>query len=180
MCNADYGIRSLTDKRWQLALYRKLVELVPGERIPRHRLIGTLPDLNELDVASQEIRLAEQVVGLDRPLLRYKVRLALARARVTPGIRDEDRAAIVREAERHAIRAVERYPDDKFSYLSYADVGMAMAELTGDTMIVDEALTQMATAVEDTVPDPALRESLDALRRRRERFRPAQPSVPPL
>ncbi|MCA1680328.1 MAG: transposase [Actinobacteria bacterium] len=35
---------------------------------------------------------------------------------------------------------------------------------------IEERLTQMAAAVEDIVPDPALRESLDALRRRRERL----------
>jgi hypothetical protein len=56
----------------------------------------------------------------------------------------------------------------------YAEVGLAMAELNGDTTVLDEALTQMAAAVEDAVPDPALRESLDALRRRRERL-PQEP-----
>lgn len=170
MCNADYGIRSLTDKTQQLALYRKLVELVPGERIPRHRLVGTLLDLNQLDLAGQEIRQAEDAVGLDRPLNRYQVRLALARARSTPGIRPEDRAAIVRDAERYALRGLEKYPDDKFTYIAYADVGLAMAEMSGDTAILDRAIDQMAAAVETDVPDPALRDALDATRRRRERL----------
>ena len=170
MCNADYGIRSLTDKTKQLILYQKLVNVAPGERIPRHRLIGTLLDLNRLDLASQEIRRAEKVVGLDRPLNRYQVRLAIARARSTPGIRSEDRAAIVREAERYALRGIEEYPDDKFSYMSYADVGLAMAELTGETAIVDRAIDEMASAFEGDVPDPALRDMLDATRRRRKRL----------
>jgi hypothetical protein len=174
MCNADYGIRSLSDKTAQLTLYRKLVELAPGERIPRHRLIGTLLDLNELDLASQEIRQAEGAVGIDRPINRYQVRLGLARARSMPGIRPEDRAALVRDAERFALRGVEEYPDDKFTYISYADVGLAMADLTGDTSILDRAIEQMAAAVETDVPDPALRDALDATRRRRRRLADSQ------
>ena len=174
LCNADYGIRSLSDRSHRLALYRKLVDLVPGERVPRHRLVGTLLDLNQLDLASQEIRQAETAVGLDRPLMRYQVRLALARARATPGIRPEDRAAIIRDAERHALHALQKYPDDKFSYISYADVGLAMADLTGETLILDRAIEQMAAAFETDVPDPALRDSLDATRRRRERLGFAQ------
>jgi hypothetical protein len=171
LCNADDGIRSLTDRSQRLALYRKLVDVVPGERVPRHRLVGTLLDLNLLDLASQEIRQAESAVGLDRPFMRYQVRLALARARTTPGIRREDRVAIIRDAERHALHALERYPDDKFSYISYGDVGLAMAETTGDTVILDSAIEQMAAAFETDVPDPALRDSLDATRRRRDRLR---------
>ncbi|HTX33344.1 MAG TPA: SIR2 family protein [Solirubrobacteraceae bacterium] len=170
MCNADYGIRSLADKAHQLELYRKLVDLVPGERIPRHRLVGTLLDLNQLDLASQEIRQAEDAVGLDRPLNRYQVRLALARASSTPGIRREDRAAIIRDAERYALRGLEKYPDDKFTYIAYADVGLAMAEMTGDASIVDRAIEAMAAAFETDVPDPALRDALDATRRRRRRL----------
>lgn len=170
MCNADYGIRSLPDKRQQLALYRQLVEAVPGERIPRHRLIGTLLDLNDIDAASQEIRRALEVVGLDRPLNRYQVRLQLARARTTPGIRPEDREAIVRQAERHALLGIEKYPDDKFTYIAYVDVGFAMAETTGDTTILDLAIDEMSSAVESDVPDPALRDALDGARKRRDRL----------
>jgi hypothetical protein len=171
ICNSDLGIRNLRDPHRQLEMYERLVELAPGERIPRHRLIGKLLELGELDRAAHQIRRAEDAVGLDRPIHRYKVRLGIERARLTPGILDEDRLAILRSAEQLALNGVDRFSDDKFVYAAYADVGVAIARLTGNTTTLDEAITRIGIA-SDELLDPVLDENHRRYERIRREFAP--------
>src|SRR5579862_5314930 len=56
LCNLDTGIPSIADKSLQNRLLRKMVSAVPGERVPRHRLIRNLVNMGEFEKADSEIR----------------------------------------------------------------------------------------------------------------------------
>ena len=56
ICNSEFGTGRLTDNMRQMELYRRLVDLAPGERIPRHRLIARLIHVGEFEKADHEIR----------------------------------------------------------------------------------------------------------------------------
>jgi hypothetical protein len=170
ICGTDFGIGRLIDHRRQVELFEDLIRLAPGERIPRHRLISKLLFLGELDAAAQALRAAEDIVGVDAPLSRYKVRLALRRAETTTGILEEDRRAMLREAQRLALDAVSKYAQDKFAYATYAEVGLAIAERTDQTDALDDALGRMRQAV-DRLLDPGLAQQLRSLERTRRRFK---------
>lgn len=167
MCNSDFGVPSVKNPDDQLELFQKMVAKAPAERVPRHRVIRKLLELDRLDAAAQEIRLAEEAMGAsDRPIERYKVRLTLLRARNTPGLEPEDRLAILRQAEGKALEIVNRYPTDFHTYNSYAQVGIAMAELAGDLSVLDHAIELMAGAYEEIL-DPEMGDALARLERTR-------------
>ena len=91
ICDRDRGIGRLSDDERQVELYRELIELAPGERVPRHRLIAKLLAMNALERASMAVRSAQEAVGVDPPISNFKVRLDVARAEQTMGIQLEDR-----------------------------------------------------------------------------------------
>jgi hypothetical protein len=166
MCNAEMGIRSIHDPARRLTLFERLVKLAPGKRIPRHRVLGTLLELGELDRVAHEIKTAEETVGLDRPINRYKVRLGIERARRTPRLLNEDRLAILRRAESLALEGISRYGEDKVAYSVYGDVGEAIARLTGDTTTLSQAIARLDQA-SDELLDPTLEEQLKRFERTR-------------
>ncbi len=169
ICDIEYGIGSLADDAREVELYERLIKLVPGERIPRHRLIGKLLYLGQLESAGQAIRAAEDSVGLDSPINRYKVRLALRRAETTEGIMEEDRRAMLNEARRLALDGLRRLPLDKYAYMAYGEAGLAIAQRMGDTSTLDDAIARTTAAV-DKILDPHLSDSLRSLERERRRF----------
>src|SRR5262249_33674406 len=101
---SEQGIGRVADAHKRLELYSALIAMAPGERIPRHRLIGELLRLDDLNGAEFAIKAAEKEVGLDSPISRYNVRLALRRAFVTVGIMDEDRRALMYQASALALK----------------------------------------------------------------------------
>lgn len=170
LCNRDFGINRLQDPDRRQQLYRYLIRIAPGERVPRHRLISNLLDGGDLNEVSREIKNAEEDVGSDSVFNRYKVRLTIRRAAETTGIMSEDRRALLREAERLALKGIDRWSTDKYSFMIYADVGVAYAEtIGGDTSILDDALARMKKAV-DAILDPQLSDSLQGFERTRRRF----------
>jgi hypothetical protein len=169
ICGTDFGIGRLLDHARQVELFSDLISLAPGERIPRHRLIAKLLFLGQLEAASQAIRAAEDTVGVDAPISRYKVRLAVRRAETTIGILEEDRRGMLREAQRLALDSIGKHAQDKFAYTTYADVGLAIAERTGKTDALDDALERMRKAV-DRILDPELADHLRSYERTRRRF----------
>jgi GTPase SAR1 family protein len=169
MCNAEFGVRALREPSERIRLFRLMIEVAPQERIPRHRIIREHLALGDLDSASYAVREAEEAVGLDRPVQRYKVQLDLQRAKSLT-MAPEHRLAMLRSAERGALYALERFPDDKFSYSTYGDVGVAFGETTGDLGPLDEALRHLADASERLL-DPQLSEDLLRFDRVRERLR---------
>ena len=169
ICNSQFGIASIGDDHVQLALYGKIVDAIPGERGPRHTLIRKLLEMRKVDEAAQAIRLAEETVGSDRPIARYKVRLAILRAETTPGILREDRVAILNHAEGLALETVKKYPDDRFAYLAYTELGTAVAETSGNTHMLDDAISMMSEAA-DRILDPEMSQDLARLERRRQQL----------
>lgn len=170
MCNAEFGIPSLPRPQDRLKLFEMMVKVAPRERIPRHRMIREYLDLGELDAAAQTIRAAEQTVGLDRPLQRYKVQLELKRAREARNLAPEHRLSVLRLAERQAQEGIHRYADDKFAFSTYAEVGVAVAEETHDLGTLDDALREMAEASERLL-DPALGQDLVRFEKTRDSLR---------
>ena len=72
LCNLDYGIARIPDKRTQNRLLRQMISVAPGERVPRHRLIRNLIDMGESDPAETEIRVFEKDFNRDGPVARFQ------------------------------------------------------------------------------------------------------------
>ncbi len=166
---SDQGIGRLTDPHRRLEIYQSLISMAPGERIPRHRLIGELLRLGNLNGAEHAIRAAEREVGLDSPISRYSVKLALERAFVTPGIMDEDRKALLYQASSLALKGIDRNKQDKYGYFAYADVGRALAERFAEYGVLDDAILQMQAAAE-VILDPHFLGELTLLEQERQRM----------
>lgn len=153
LCAFDSGISRIPDKHLRNKLLRKMISKAPGERIPRHRLIRYLIDINELEKAETEIRLYEHDFRSDGPIQRFKIILMLARAERTPGILDEDRKAILEMAREQSINSVDRYPDNKDILRTYCDVGIEYFKRTGEMFVFDDAMEKLRSA-EGRIGDP--------------------------
>jgi hypothetical protein len=164
MCSSEFGVASLTNDDDQLEVFERMVETAPAERVPRHRVIRKLLEMGRLEAAAQAIRDAEEAVHVDRPIHRYKVRLAIRRAEATPRILPEDRMAILRNAEALALDGIERFGDDRLTYQVYADVGLAVARQSNDFSVLEAALRLM-TAAYDRILDPAMGEDVSRYER---------------
>lgn len=146
ICSTDYGIRRLIDPYQRLALYRKLLDLAPGERIFHHRLVRELLELDDLNGAERSLKHALEIVREDAPLGRYGVRLKIKRALQTKGILHTHRRAMLIEARAHALRNLRRHPLDKYEYRAYGEVGIAHYEVAGEMDVLDDAIERMTTA----------------------------------
>lgn len=169
ICVSDYGIPRLTDPKRRISLYEKLIKIAPGIGLPRHRLIRTLMDTEQIELANQAIRDAEDSIGLDPVIGRYKVKLSIHRAENTSGIRKEDRLAILRDAENLAIQQIQRFGRDKQPYMSYLNVGISFAELSRDVAILDSALGVARDAAEKIL-DPQLIDAINEAEKARRRL----------
>jgi hypothetical protein len=159
ICGREFGIGSLLEPTDREALLRKVIARAPSERVPRHRLLAHLLDQRAFDTAEQELQLARDEVGWDPPLARYEVRIAVQRATDTVGILDEDRRAILLDAERRARRALDTFPEDKYAYKSFLDVGVEYARLTNDPHVLEAAYLRMRDAY-DALLDPEMAKTL--------------------
>ncbi len=155
LCGFHTGIGRFPDKQRRNKLFRKLISIAPGERIPRHRLIRNLIELNEFDKAETEIRLFANDFKIDGPVRRYKIILMLARAQNAPGILKEDRIAILDEARDKTLIAIELHPDNKNIIRTYCDVGFEYFKMTGNFEYFDEAMKYLREA-EERIGDPEI------------------------
>lgn len=153
LCGFEKGISRIPDKHVRNKLLRKMISIAPGERVPRHRLIRNLIDINELEKADTEIRLFENDFRADGPVHRFKIMLLLARAERTPGILDEDRIAILDKARALASHAVDRYKDNKDVMRIFCEVGIEIFKKTKDMSVFDEAMGKLRLA-EERIGDP--------------------------
>lgn len=153
MCSFDLGIGRLSDKHRQNVLFRKMISKIPGERVPRHRLIRNLIELNEHEKAETEIHIFDKDFGLDGPVSRYRVKLLLARVERTPGILDEDRLVILEQARKLIVNSVERFPDNKDILRTYCDVGLEYFIRTNDPTVFEDAIGKLRDA-ESQIGDP--------------------------
>lgn len=159
LCSFDSGISRFPDKHVRNKLLRKMISIVPGERVPRHRLIRYLIDVNQLEKAETEIRLFENDFGTEGPLERFKIILLLARAEKTSGILDEDRMAILEMAREKAVKAIERYKNNKNILKTYCDVGIEIYRRSHDSSVFEESMRNLKAA-ETRLGDPEITTSI--------------------
>ncbi len=159
LCSFDDGISRFPDKHLRNKLLRKMISKAPGERVPRHRLIRYLIDVNELEKAETEIRLFENDFKTDGPLERFKIVLLLVRASSAKGILGEDRMAILEMARDKAIRAVDRYKNNKNILKTYCDVGLEIFKRAADPTVFEDASLKLREA-EARLGDPDITNSL--------------------
>jgi len=157
LCAEDMGINRLTSIDTQLDLLGQVVALLPGEGLPRHRLIRKLMDADRLSEASAQLKNAVESIGWNGVLARYDVGLLIRKSQSTEGILPEDRLAMLVEAESRARANTSRYPNDMHAYRAFGDVGVAIAELTGAKDVLSDAIEQARTA-ESRILDPKLAE----------------------
>jgi hypothetical protein len=155
ICDAEYGIGRLTDADVRRSLYRRIIDLVPGERIPWHRLIRELLENTELEEAEFVIRDAAEAVGSDAPIHRHQVRLLVLRSESLPGISAGDRLALLRKAFELAQRNVQRHSGDKFTYRTLCDVAVKLIEKGESTDLLDQSIESMRLAASDIL-DPEM------------------------
>jgi len=155
LCAFDNGINRIPEKQKRNRLLRKIISKAPGERVPRHRLIRNLIDMNELGKAATEIRLFENDFFADGPVQKYNVKLLIARAEKTDGILDEDRLAILEKAREKAILALGRYSDNIGILSVYCDVGISIFKISGEQEVYREAIDRVKDA-EERIGDPQI------------------------
>ena len=153
ICDVEFGIGRIGDRETRKGLYRRLIELAPGERIPWHRLIRELLQEGNLDETEYTIRNAEEAAGADAPIDRYKVRLLIVRARRTEGISNIDRTALLRRAYEMAMKNIDRHKWDKYGYYTLCDVACELIQHGESTYLLDEAIARSEEA-SDRILDP--------------------------
>lgn len=165
MCNMESGIARLTSKSVQNRLLRRMMSAVPGERIPRHRLIRNLIESGEFDPAETEIRLFENDFGVDGPVARYKVNLMVARAVRTKGLLMEDRVAILQRAHELAFQSSRRYPNNVHVLAAFCEVGIEIYKMSKDLSVFNEAIATLRAA-EEEIGDPEITRTISKYERR--------------
>ncbi len=164
LCAFDAGISRFPDKYARNKLLRKMISKVPGERVPRHRLIRYLIDLNQLEKAETEIRIFENDFKSEGPLERYKILLLLARAEKKTGILSDDRMAILQMAKEKAVIAVGRYKNNKNILRIYGDVGLEIYKQSQNSTVFEDSMEHLKEA-ETRLVDPDVTISIMSLER---------------
>lgn len=165
ICNLETGLARIPDKRVQNRLLRKIISIAPAERVPRHRLIRNLLDLDDLDGAETEIKIFRSDFGRDAPVTRYEIDLMVAKAVRTHGIMHDDRVARINDAAQQAAGFVDQFPNNKSILASYSRVGIEYFRLTGRHDVFDAAMVALKTA-ETVVGDPDITSIIRTAERR--------------
>ncbi len=155
LCNVYTGIPKLADKSVQNRLLRKIVSLIPGQRVPRHRLIRNLTDMGHYDQAQTEIRIFENDFKIDAPVTRMKIELMIARATNSLGILLEDRLAILEKAKELAVVGTRRHPNSAGVFSAYCKVGISILRYGGERAAFDDAIDKLYKAA-DRLADPEM------------------------
>ena len=142
-----------------------MISIAPSERVPRHRLLRNLIDMNQFDQAETELRVFSHDFGLDGPAVRYKILLANARAVRSPGLMDEDRIFLIEKAREIASAAAARYRMHKGILVAYCEIGIETAKLTGRSEVFETAIAELKVA-EDRIGDPTISVAVARLMRR--------------
>ena len=67
LCNLETGLPAIMDKAQQNILLRKMISVAPSERVPRHRLLRNLIDMDQFDQAETESEFFRTIFGwMDR------------------------------------------------------------------------------------------------------------------
>lgn len=157
LCTEEFGIDRLSNPQRQVDLLARVVRLLPGESIPRHRLIRHLIDQDRLDESTRALIEARDAIRPNPVLARYEVLILLRRADLTQGLMDEDRIAVLLDAEGRAKQNLHRYPSDMHTYRMYGDVATALAQRGAGMEFLTAAVASMREA-EQSILDPAFAE----------------------
>jgi hypothetical protein len=160
LCNYESGIASIADVSIQNRLLRQVISVVPGERVPRHRLIRNLIESGQYEHAETEIRIFEKDFYLDGPTARYKISLIRNRAMHSPGLQDKDRVVILEQATSMAVGLLTRFQDHKAILKEYVLIGLEIHRRTGDFRTFDDALGRLKRA-EQVSMDPDMGRLID-------------------
>jgi len=155
LCTIENGIDRIPDKVRCNILLRKMISVIPGERVPRHRLIRNLIKMGEFEKAAMEIRLFEKDFKIDGPVYRYRILLLIERSKSTPGIMEEDRLAILEQAREAAATGINRYENRVDILKAYVDVAIEIYRRTGSFEVYDTAMAAMKEA-EARIADPEI------------------------
>ena len=163
LCNGEWGIRSIAEPAHRIALYRKISEIVPSDRVSRHRLVKELLNIEMLGDAEVELRMAIDDLGLDPPFQRFKILLLIQRSRST-GLLPDDRKAILRQAIIQTESGLNQFKDSKYMYLVAGDVAEEWHNLTKSIDLVEWAIENLHKGHERLL-DPDLLDRIDRLLR---------------
>lgn len=155
LATQEYGIARLTDFDVRVAIYRRLIEVIPAHRTPRRRLAKLFLSHGLLPEASQEIAAAERAVGSDMVMQRYKAQVGLRKAEIMGFIEDSDRKAMLQDAESIIRRCISQYGPDVHSYFTLGQIGLVLAAKYNDFGAVDEAI-DLLTDYESVNGDPQI------------------------
>ena len=156
LCNIESGIPKIGDKEVQNRLLRKIMSVLPGERVPRHRLIRNLIELGHFDQAQTEIRIFEKDFRrFDSPVARLRIELLVARATETDGLMREDRLTILEQAKELAASSIKKHSQAKAIFAAYCTVGLNILRLGGGSDTFTEAMKQLREA-ERRLYDPEI------------------------
>lgn len=153
LCTEEFGIDRLSSPERQVELLARVVRLLPGESIPRHRLIRHLIDQDRLDEATSALHDAQSTIRSNPVLSRYEVLILLRRADLTAGLMEEDRIAVLLDAEGKAKQNMQRYSADMQTFRIYGDVAVALARRKAGSEFLEAAIESMRNA-EHAILDP--------------------------
>ena len=153
LCAEPFGIDRLSDSGRLVDLLLRVVRVLPAESIPRHRLIRHLIDQDRLDEAGRALQEAQRIIKPTPVLARYEVLLLIRRAEVVDGLMDEDRVALLLDAEAKAEKSLTRYATDMQTYKIYGDVAAALARHGAGTDYLLKAIDAFKKA-ESAIVDP--------------------------
>lgn len=173
LCVSQDGITSIADRRAQIRLFERVISVAPGERQPYHKIIRCHIADDDFSAAAKAIADAENSVGTDPPLNRLKVQLQTKKAERTPGILHDDRVAMLRSAASIALDGIQRYSFDKYAYITYAQVGWNIAQMSGDASVLRDAVDRLVVAAEKTL-DPMLQGEINDYQAKLARCRPIE------
>lgn len=142
LCNSDIGIESLPPKE-QTHLYRLLSDALPGERVPRHRLIRNL--IREKNLGEAEVALAEaRDMGInDSVIHRYDVYLNVEKAETLEFLEQSDRLNLLETAVSKATNSLTRRPDDMYNYESLCRASLSLVLNGGPLQELEDAVERL-------------------------------------
>jgi hypothetical protein len=156
LCDNDYAIGRVEDPAERI----KLLELLAARsnnRVPWHRLISTQIRLGNISESSSAISRAEAAVGIDPPIHRYKIKLDLLRAQNLKSLGTDDYLALLQTARLAAEQGIEKWTNNKYTYLAYLDVAREIFESTGNREYLDNSAAWMREAYEEILDEDLLR-----------------------
>ena len=165
LCSIGSGIKRISSLDIQNRLLARMISVAPGERVPRHRMIRNLIDMDKFEQAEAEIRLFSKDFQEDGPVYRYRVMLALERARRSPGLLEEDRLVILDRARELAVGGVARFSGNKSMLRTYCEVGLEIYKRTKDASVLDDSMKKMKQA-EELLGDPEISNQIRYYERR--------------